>query len=292
MSAKAPLPMWVAVPPSLLALNEAAPLQIRDPYGAVLVEAGEHIASVALLQKIQSIGLCQIEDLGRLALTETVAVSPVRNRVTLAEFPLPSGTLAFVHPQDDEDSQPAQVLGCIQGEELLLRPTPGTILESMRLKLAKASDVEVRIAVGQDVLRFSCSVRMQHQLPYWFMHLGWPADVSLQQDRLCPRLPVHQPVLIDRSNDVRRSALLLNLSEQGALVQYHTKLGKPGDELRLHFVLPTDQGHASFTLDGVIRNRHAGLHAEDEVLHGIEFLHITANEMQSIRRHVQRMLVT
>lgn len=289
----AKIPMWIAVPPSLLQLDTPAALQIRDPYGKLLVDRGAVIADAQLLQRIQSIGLCNVEELGQIEEVESQVASPVRTTVRLEEFHLGPGTLLFLSPAGDAqpDSLPAQLIGIIPGEDLLVRPTAGGAQENLCVRLARASSIDVRLAVGQDVLRFVSPLRLNCPQPYWYQHLGWPADVTLQQDRLCPRLPVHQPVLIEHEGEVRRSALLLNLSEQGALVQYHTRLGKAGDTLLLRFVLPTEQGHHTLALPGIIRNRHTGMHSSDVVLHGIEFSHLDDAEMQAIRRHVQRGLL-
>lgn len=287
------MPMWIAVPPSLLQLDEPSALQIRDPYGELLLDRGEVIADTQLLQRIQAIGLCNVEELGQIDEVDSQEASPVKSTVRLEEFHLGPGTLLFLSPEGDAqgDSLPAHLIGIIPGEDLLVRPAAGPAQETLRVRLAKAASIDVRVAVGQDVLRFASPLRLSCAQPYWYLHLGWPADVALQQDRLCPRLPVHQPVLIEHEGEVRRSALLLNLSEQGALVQYHTRLGKAGDTLLLRFVLPTEQGHLTLALPGIIRNRHTGMQSSDVVLHGIEFSHLDDAEMQAIRRHVQRGLL-
>ncbi|WP_158380782.1 PilZ domain-containing protein [Chitinilyticum litopenaei] len=286
-------PMWIALPPGLLVMNEPLPVEVRDPYGKVLAQKGQRIAEHPLLQRIQAIGLCRIADLELIDELEVHPASPIKTHVSLDEFPLNMGATLFLTPRRDERTGPvpAHLIGKLPGTDLLVVPVTGEHPETIRLKLQAGELLRVRVAVGQDVLLFDSPVTHVNLQPYWHLHLGWPATVTLQQDRLCPRMPVHQPVLVERAGDIRRSALMLNLSETGALLQYHTQLGHPGSEIRLRFALAAERGHASLTLKGIIRNEHSGLPSEDVVLHGIEFIHPRQDDLKAIRRFLQRHLL-
>jgi hypothetical protein len=192
-------------------------------------------------------------------------------------------------PQDKSIHLRAHLLQAITGQTLLIRPMTKLDQLDVRVKINSARTLNVRMAVPNGVLCFEADLIAQPQQPHWTIGLQWPAQMHIEQSRNYPRVPLHQAVLLERSGDMRRRAMMLNLSEQGMQVEYHAPLGMIGEELKLLLVLPFEKGALTVEATALIRSKFSEI-SEDHVLHGLEFSHLSTAASSTIRRYMQERL--
>ena len=192
-------------------------------------------------------------------------------------------------PQDKSIHLRAQLLQAIAGQTLLIRPMAKLDQLDVRVKINSASTLNVRMAVPNGVLCFETRLVPQSHQPHWTIGLQWPEQMHIEQSRHYPRVSLHQAVLLERTGDVRRRAMMLNLSEQGMQVEYHAPLGIIGEELKLLLVLPFEKGSLTVEATALIRSKFSEI-SEDHVLHGLEFSHLSSAASSTIRRYMQERL--
>ena len=192
-------------------------------------------------------------------------------------------------PQDKTIHLRSVLLQAITGQSLLIRPLAKLDQLDVRVKLNTAALLNVRMAVPNGVLCFEARLLPQSQQPHWTIGLQWPAQMHIEQSRNYPRVSLHQAVLLERTGDVRRRAMMMNLSEQGMQVEYHAPLGMIGDELKLLLVLPFEQGSLTVEASAIIRSKFSEI-SEDHVLHGLEFSNLSTAASSTILRYMQERL--
>jgi len=209
----------------------------------------------------------------------------------LASSPyLQEGKTVFMSlPQQSATQLRAQVVQVIAGQSLLIRPLAKADQLDVRVKFNSASTLHIRMAVANGVLCFDSNAQLLPQQAHWTIALQWPEQIRVEQSRNYPRVALQQAILLERTGDMRRRAMMLNLSEQGMQVEYHAPLGLIGEELKLLLVLPFETGSLTVEAKAIIRSKFSEI-SEDHVLHGLEFSHLSDAANKTIRRYMQERL--
>ncbi|XZG71623.1 PilZ domain-containing protein [Chitinibacteraceae bacterium HSL-7] len=281
--------MWLPVPLGALRVGQPAPFDVYDPYGMRVLTKGEVLQDAKLARALVTVGQCTASDLAGAELS--IEALPYHNPgVGLEEFRLNVNTLMSVSYHSEHAPLPCRLLGRIDGAYLQVTPVV-EIDERMRLLLKEGGEVSVRIALGRDVLTFTSVISATQRTPLWHLYLVWPQRITVEQARQAPRVPAHQPVFIERQGDVRRTGVLLNLSEHGALIRYHSILGKVDDGMTLRFILPDRGRHPMLSTQAIIRNHYLAPGSDELILHGVAF-DPDDDTRQLIRRHLQRLMLS
>ncbi len=193
------------------------------------------------------------------------------------------------HPQNKAIHLRAQILQVIDGQSLLIKPLAKSEQLDVRILLTGTPIIKVRMAVPNGVLCFESKQIPHPQRPNWTIGLQWPEQTRIEQTRNFPRVALHQALLVEKTGEVRRRAIMLNLSEQGLQVEYHAPLGMIGETLRILLVLPFEEGALIVEATAVIRSKFSEI-SEDHVLHGLEFDNLTTSMSNTIRRYMQQRL--
>ncbi|QZA81465.1 PilZ domain-containing protein [Deefgea piscis] len=210
-------------------------------------------------------------------------------KLALNQYLLDGKELFISLPQTNMMPIRAQLLHVIAGQTLLIRPLIKSDQLDIRVKLNGAATLSVRLAVPNGVLCFESKLIPLPQQPQWTIGLQWPEQMRIEQSRHFSRVALHQALLVERTGDMRRRAMLLNLSEQGMQVEYHAALGMIGDELHVSLELPFEDGAISVEASAIIRSKFSEI-SEDHVLHGLEFCNLTEAANNNIQRYMQQRL--
>lgn len=210
--------------------------------------------------------------------------------IALSQYLQEDKTLYISLPQDTRSQLRARIVRVVVGQTILIRPIVKANLFTVRLQFNQENALRVRMAVANGVLCFETSANTQPQHDDWTIALQWPEHIRIEQSRNYPRVALQQAILLERSGDLRRRAMMLNLSEKGMQVEYHAPLGQIGEELKLLLVLPFDAGALTIEAKAVIRSKLSEI-SEDHVLHGLEFTHLSDAAAKTIHRYMLERLM-
>ncbi|TAJ55696.1 MAG: flagellar brake protein [Nevskiaceae bacterium] len=129
-----------------------------------------------------------------------------------------------------------------------------------------------RTFVGTNAVGFKTSLLKYATQPYRYLHLTYPTEVQNVQVRGAPRLALRLPVRLFPTGGGELQGALGDLGSRGAMVEIEGEALRPGQTLRLCFVLDfPDLDAQTLELTAVIRNADHPEPGTTRRRYGLEF---------------------
>lgn len=190
-----------------------------------------------------------------------------------------------------------KVVGYTKGVSLLV--TTPTSANGVSLQLLEGEKVVMRFFSGQNIFAFACTVVWVCKRPYEYLHLSFPDVIQGVMIRKAPRIrtKIIAAVQNTTSHDAgkRDSALISNISADGAALDAKYPLGKKGDILNLVFQVNLHKIDALLSLNGVVRTETSAedmdIPGQEITRYGIEFQSLQPNDMIILQGMIYQQIV-
>ena len=169
--------------------------------------------------------------------------------------------------------------------------------KGLRPRLVEGENLVVRAFSSQNAFGFSCTVRKVNRLPFDYLHLSFPEKVQGMIIRKAPRVRTRIIAAVNtgKSGEESASAIISNLSANGALLDARRNLADKGDSIRLSFRVNLHNMDAYLTInaairavfgDNVLENENTGL-----IHHGLEFIDLPPNDSVILQSMIYQQMI-
>jgi len=189
-----------------------------------------------------------------------------------------------------------KVVGFLRGVSLMVT-TPITA-NGLRLQLMEGETVVMRSFSGQNAFGFACAVERIIKAPYEYLHLSFPKNIHGIVIRKAPRVKTSITAVVRDSKSgaaEQISALISDISADGASLNAQRPLGDKGDMINLAFCVHLHDIDAYLSVKGVIRTVHSGDAAvtskSNLIHHGIEFRDMQPNDSVVLQSMIYQQMI-
>ncbi len=188
-----------------------------------------------------------------------------------------------------------KVIGFLRGVSLLVT-TPITA-NGLRLQLLENEKVVMRSFSGQNAFAFVCTVIRINKSPFEYLHLSFPENIQGVVIRKAPRVKTHiiAAVQCGSGEQEQISALISDVSANGASLEAKQQLGYKGDILHLVFRVQLHNIEALLSLKGEIRGVLSADTSDASksalICHGIEFQDLQPNDQVIIQSMIYQQMI-
>ena len=188
-----------------------------------------------------------------------------------------------------------KVIGYLRGTSLLV--TAPITASGLRLQLREGEKVVMRSFSGQNAFGFACTIERVCKIPYEYLHLSFPDNIQGIVIRKAPRVKSRIIAAVQGSKlnaGEQLSALISNISANGASLDAKRSLGGKGDALNLAFRVHLHNIDAYLSVKGVIRAVISGDDTDvpaDIVRHGIEFQELQPNDSVVLQSMIYQQMI-
>lgn len=189
-----------------------------------------------------------------------------------------------------------KVVGFLRGASLLV--TAPIAANGLRLQLMEGEAVVMRSFSGQNAFGFACAVERAIKTPYEYLHLSFPSKIQGIMIRKAPRVKTR---IIATVQDIKAgaaekiSALISDISADGASLEARRPLGDKGSTLNLAFRVHLHNIDAYLSVKGVIRAVHSSDVADTSkpslIHHGIEFQDLQPNDSVVLQSMIYQQMI-
>jgi hypothetical protein len=188
-----------------------------------------------------------------------------------------------------------RLIGYVHDLSMLIT-TPAT-LNSVRLQLIEGDQLVMRVFSSQNAFGFACDVQRACKLPYSYLHISFPKEVQGTIIRKAARVKTKIIVKVgtQREGTTDQTAVISNLSSNGALLDGRRTMAEVGDSIQLTFRLKLHNIEAQLSLLGLVRAVF-----DDEKLKqsgtslahfGLEFVDILPNDQMLLQSMVYQKMI-
>ena len=188
-----------------------------------------------------------------------------------------------------------RLIGFLNNVSLLVTAPVDT--RGMRLQLVEDEELVVRVFSSQNAFGFPCSVRKISKLPFDYLHLSFPTQVQGMIIRKAPRVRTRiiAAVTTGKEGEDSASAIISNLSANGALLDARRNLADKGSTIKLSFRINLHNMDAYLTVNAAIRAVFADEATEQEstglIHHGLEFVNLPPNDSVILQSMVYQQMI-
>lgn len=177
-----------------------------------------------------------------------------------------------------------RLIGLSRGRSLLVTAPE---LDGRPVTFMQDEPLVVRTFVGTNALGFKTSLLKYATQPYRYLHLAYPTEVQNVQVRGAPRLALRLPARLLPADGVELQAVLGDLGSHGAMAEIEGDALRPGQTLRLHFVLDfPDLDAQTLELTAVIRNADHPEPGTTRRRYGLEFQSVPTLAALALRAYL------
>jgi hypothetical protein len=182
-----------------------------------------------------------------------------------------------------------RLIGLCAGRSLLVTAPEQ---DGRPVALMQDEPLVVRTFVGTNAIGFKTSLLKYATQPYRYLHLAYPSEVQNVQVRGAPRLALRLPVRLFPADGGELQGALGDLGSHGAMVEFEGEALRPGQSLRLHFVLDfPDLDAQTLELTAVIRNTEKPEPGTARRRYGLEFQSVPTLAALALRAYLGGYLV-
>ena len=198
-----------------------------------------------------------------------------------------------VKRQPDSERSLVKVIGFLKGASLLV-----TAPTTVNAQLIGGKKVVMRSFSGQNAFGFSCSIERVCKVPYEYLHLSFPEVIEGIVVRKAPRIKTRIIAAVQdhKSGATEQvSALISDISANGASLDAKQSLGDRGDILNLAFRVPLHNIDAYLSVKGAIRavlgSDTADAPKSDLIRHGIEFQELQPHDSVVLQSMIYQQMI-
>lgn len=188
-----------------------------------------------------------------------------------------------------------RLIGFLNNVSLLV--TAPVDARGMRLQLVEDEELVVRVFSSQNAFGFPCSVRKISKLPFDYLHLSFPTEVQGMIIRKAPRVRTRIIAAVNtgKEGEDSTSAIISNLSANGALLDARRNLADKGSTIKLSFRINLHNMDAYLTVSAAIRAVFGDEATEQEsaglIHHGLEFVNLPPNDSVILQSMVYQQMI-
>ncbi|GJL76881.1 MAG: hypothetical protein NMNS02_29870 [Nitrosomonas sp.] len=141
---------------------------------------------------------------------------------------------------------------------------------------------------GQTLFKFISYIDKIISLPYRYMHLSFPSQISGQTIRKSRRINV---CLEATANNSDTPTIITDISTAGAKIETSSDIGQPGDLIDLTFTINLYEKETQLTVKAIIRSFNITHANEHPLCFGVEFTELHHEQIQMLRDLVYQQII-
>lgn len=167
----------------------------------------------------------------------------------------------------------------------------------LRFELLENDTVVVRVFCSQNAFGFSAAVAKVVRVPFEYLHLTFPNEVTGVVIRKAPRVRTRIicSVVGGQTGSEGAPGMLVNLSGSGALLDARRALGEKGETIKLSFRVVVHGVETLLTVNAVVRSCFYDDATEQGgaamIHHGLEFLDLQPNDRLILQGMVYQQMI-
>lgn len=174
-----------------------------------------------------------------------------------SDLRLSPGDIMQLQFEDDfEERYFSRLIGYLEGKSIIIT-TP--VDDGKVLRVRSGQSVVVRTMASSAAGAFSSYVEAIGVSPYHYLHIGFPADISMNEVRQSPRVGIDLVVSASNtsnsSGSEKKAGVIIDISTTGARLQVESELGGVGDEIDIIAQLSVSNIDRIITIPAIIRSR-------------------------------------
>lgn len=275
-----------------------APLRwmLYDRDGNILLEAGTILETPDDLDS-----LFALEPMRNTEESLPSATSPIQEEqktYSFADMRLRVGDRLQIEPPAavSTERHMCKIIGWVENTSLLVT-TP--VVAGLRVPLRDNDKVVGRIFANQNAFAFDTDVMRAVKIPFDHLHLTFPTRIQGAVIRKSPRIRMRQIATVSPLSEdgeapgdaARASAIILNVSADGALVQAKQALTDKNGRLRMAFRVNLHDVDAMVTVSAVVRSIFTEEGKVGMVCHGLQFQEIAPNDRLILQSMIYQKMI-
>jgi c-di-GMP-binding flagellar brake protein YcgR len=189
-----------------------------------------------------------------------------------------------------------KIIGWVDNVSLLVT-TP--MVGGLRVPLRDNDKVVGRIFANQNAFAFDTDVMRAVKIPFDHLHLTFPTRIQGAVIRKSPRIRMRQIATVSPLSEdgemsdesARASAIILNVSADGALVQAKQALTDKNGRLRMAFRVNLHDVDAMVTVSAVVRSIFTEEGKVGVVCHGLQFQEMAPNDRLILQSMIYQKMI-
>jgi c-di-GMP-binding flagellar brake protein YcgR len=181
------------------------------------------------------------------------------------------------------------VIGYVPEKTLIIH-LPETIRKPGNPLFLEGEQLLVRFFNGQCIFSFTVIVEHIVKLPFKYIHLSFPREISGQSIRKSIRIKSNIETKITL-NGQSYDGNITNLSATGAEIAIRADLGENGNSIDIGFDIDLVDNTVALSLHAVIRSFQISKKEIGVLLYGIEFTQLTPDQVVSLRSYIYKEMI-
>lgn len=284
------------------------PWPIYDQAGILLMEQGEIVASAASLDALLAAAPLREFSWTESEQTQSPEGAAAASQATLADIPETGFTFQDMRLRVGDRIQlqpPANVglerymvrlIGYLENASLLVTMP---LENGLRVPLREKDKVVARVFTSQKAFGFTSAIERVCKIPYDYLHLSFPTSIQGSVVRRSPRVRTKLIASVSLASEAEgakpRSALIANISADGALVRARQSLAGKGELLRMSFRVNLHNVDTLLTVSAVVRSIFRDEAAEGGgapmTNHGLQFQDLRPNESMILQSLIYQQMI-
>lgn len=199
-------------------------------------------------------------------------------------------------PSVSTERHMVKVIGWVDNLSLLVT-TP--MVNGLRVPLRDNDKVVARIFANQNAYAFDTLVKAAVKIPFDHLHLEFPQRIQGAVIRKSPRIKIRQIATVSplgesgavADESQRASAIILNVSADGALVQAKQALATKNDRVRMAFRVNLHDVDAMITVGAIVRSVFTEEGKVGIVCHGVQFQEMASNDRLILQSMIYQKMI-
>lgn len=199
----------------------------------------------------------------------------------------PYGKKFGISPRSDYCT--VHVIGYVPEKTLIIH-LPETSRKPGNPLFLEGEQLLVRFFNGQCIFSFNVIVEHVVKLPFKYIHLSFPREISGQTIRKSIRIKSNIETKIS-FNDQSYDGNITNLSATGAEIAIRADLGEKGNAIGIAFDVELEDKAVSLSLQALIRSFQISKIEIGVLIYGIEFIQLTPDQIATLRNYIYKELI-
>jgi c-di-GMP-binding flagellar brake protein YcgR len=189
-----------------------------------------------------------------------------------------------------------KLIGYVENLSVLVTPP---LANGMRVPVRDGDNIVARVFTSQTAFAFNCSIDKVSKIPFDYLHLSYPTVVQGAIIRKSARIRTNIIASIALASaaptDDKLSAIIINLSADGALVSTRAPLDKRSPQIVLSFRINLHDVDAHLNIKAIIRNVQVDETKDDgdplKYQHGVQFLHTQPTDNMILQSLIYQQMI-
>lgn len=286
-AASATLAPSMPLDPALVPVGEPLPWDVEDADGTVLLDQGTVLhdpdAVAFLFQAFRPCYRPPADD-GAASLQD----APGNSSLNVEDMRLSIGMMLGIKPQSAVSGKmsPSRLIGRSPQQALFVTPP---LVDGRYLPLEVNQNVDLVAVSSQGVFRFVCTVQAVCKKPFDYLVLSAPGPIQLLRERKSPRVGARLAVRFKSiAGDDRYDGLGVarDMSVLGMSLAAARAIWPVGERVQIAFRLKSAAVNTDIEVAAVVRNVVPASTSESLVVHGLEFVEVSAAQKLSLTAFV------